>query len=122
MSAREILPEGRAQRLDPLSIGKLAGGQAKYYLDQAEVRVDAALAGRHAGMMTVMAFWTAGQLLFEKAYILLVFAGVWTTAPAAQRAFAFARYRARARSRGGARRSRCRARRRTATVEFMQTV
>ena len=28
-------------------------------------------------LMTVMAFWTAGQLLFEKAYILLVFAGVW---------------------------------------------
>jgi hypothetical protein len=27
--------------------------------------------------MTVMAFWTAGQLLFEKAYVLLVFAGVW---------------------------------------------
>ena len=28
-------------------------------------------------LMTAMAFWTAGQLLFEKAYILLVFAGVW---------------------------------------------
>jgi hypothetical protein len=28
-------------------------------------------------LMTVMAFWTAGQLLFEKAYSLLVFAGVW---------------------------------------------
>jgi uncharacterized membrane protein HdeD (DUF308 family) len=28
-------------------------------------------------LMTVMAFWTAGQLLFEKAYILLVLAGVW---------------------------------------------
>jgi uncharacterized membrane protein HdeD (DUF308 family) len=28
-------------------------------------------------LMTVMAFWTAGQFLFEKAYILLVFAGVW---------------------------------------------
>ena len=28
-------------------------------------------------LMTVMAFWTAGQFLFQKAYILLVFAGVW---------------------------------------------
>jgi hypothetical protein len=28
-------------------------------------------------LMTVMAFWTSGQLLFEKAYVLLVFAGVW---------------------------------------------
>lgn len=24
-----------------------------------------------------MAFWTAGQFFFEKAYILLVFAGIW---------------------------------------------
>jgi uncharacterized membrane protein HdeD (DUF308 family) len=27
--------------------------------------------------MTVMAFWTAGQFFIEKAYVLLVFAGVW---------------------------------------------
>jgi uncharacterized membrane protein HdeD (DUF308 family) len=28
-------------------------------------------------LMTVMAFWTSGQLLFQKAYVLLVFAGIW---------------------------------------------
>ena len=28
-------------------------------------------------LMTCMAFWTAGQFLFEKAYILLVFTGIW---------------------------------------------
>ena len=28
-------------------------------------------------LMTVMAFWTAGQFFVEKAYILLVFAGIW---------------------------------------------
>ena len=28
-------------------------------------------------LMTCMAFWTAGQFFFEKAYILLVFAGIW---------------------------------------------
>jgi uncharacterized membrane protein HdeD (DUF308 family) len=27
--------------------------------------------------MLIMAFWTAGQFFIEKAYILLVFAGVW---------------------------------------------
>ena len=27
--------------------------------------------------MTCMAFWTAGQFFIEKAYILLVFAGIW---------------------------------------------
>jgi hypothetical protein len=28
-------------------------------------------------LMTIMAFWTAGQFFIEKAYILLVFAGIW---------------------------------------------
>jgi uncharacterized membrane protein HdeD (DUF308 family) len=28
-------------------------------------------------LMILMAFWTSGQFFFEKAYILLVFAGVW---------------------------------------------
>ncbi|WP_084286019.1 HdeD family acid-resistance protein [Solirubrobacter soli] len=28
-------------------------------------------------LMLIMAFWTAGQFFIEKAYILLVFAGVW---------------------------------------------
>jgi uncharacterized membrane protein HdeD (DUF308 family) len=28
-------------------------------------------------LMTCMAFWTSGQFFFEKAYILLVFAGIW---------------------------------------------
>ena len=28
-------------------------------------------------LMTCMAFWTAGAFFFEKAYILLVFAGIW---------------------------------------------
>jgi uncharacterized membrane protein HdeD (DUF308 family) len=28
-------------------------------------------------LMTVVAFWTAGQFFIEKAYILLVFAGIW---------------------------------------------
>jgi uncharacterized membrane protein HdeD (DUF308 family) len=28
-------------------------------------------------LMTCMAFWTSGQFLFTKAYILLVFAGIW---------------------------------------------
>ena len=28
-------------------------------------------------LMTIMAFWTAGQFFFERAYVLLVFAGVW---------------------------------------------
>jgi uncharacterized membrane protein HdeD (DUF308 family) len=28
-------------------------------------------------LMTIVAFWTAGQFFIEKAYILLVFAGVW---------------------------------------------
>jgi uncharacterized membrane protein HdeD (DUF308 family) len=28
-------------------------------------------------LMTVLAFWTAGQFFIEKAYLLLVFAGVW---------------------------------------------
>jgi hypothetical protein len=27
--------------------------------------------------MPIVAFWTSGQFLVEKAYILLVFAGVW---------------------------------------------
>jgi uncharacterized membrane protein HdeD (DUF308 family) len=27
--------------------------------------------------MTVMAFWTSGQFFIEKAYLLLVFAGIW---------------------------------------------
>ena len=27
--------------------------------------------------MTILAFWTAGQLFIEKAYVLLVFAGIW---------------------------------------------
>ena len=29
-------------------------------------------------LMTVLAFWTAGQFFIEKAYVLLVFAGIWT--------------------------------------------
>jgi uncharacterized membrane protein HdeD (DUF308 family) len=28
-------------------------------------------------LMTVMAFWTSGQLFIHKAYVLLVFAGIW---------------------------------------------
>ena len=28
-------------------------------------------------LMTGMAFWTAGQFFIERAYVLLVFAGVW---------------------------------------------
>ncbi len=28
-------------------------------------------------LMTVLAFWTAGQFFIEKAYVLLVFAGIW---------------------------------------------
>jgi uncharacterized membrane protein HdeD (DUF308 family) len=28
-------------------------------------------------LMTVVAFWTAGQFFVEKAYVLLVFAGIW---------------------------------------------
>ncbi len=28
-------------------------------------------------LMTVIAFWTAGQFFIEKAYVLLVFAGIW---------------------------------------------
>ena len=27
--------------------------------------------------MTGLAFWTAGQFFIEKAYVLLVFAGIW---------------------------------------------
>ena len=27
--------------------------------------------------MTAMAFWTAGQFFIQKAYVLLVFAGIW---------------------------------------------
>jgi uncharacterized membrane protein HdeD (DUF308 family) len=28
-------------------------------------------------LMTILAFWTAGQFFVEKAYVLLVFAGIW---------------------------------------------
>ena len=28
-------------------------------------------------LMTTLAFWTAGQFFIEKAYVLLVFAGIW---------------------------------------------
>jgi uncharacterized membrane protein HdeD (DUF308 family) len=28
-------------------------------------------------LMTCMAFWTAGQFFIDRAYILLVFAGIW---------------------------------------------
>jgi uncharacterized membrane protein HdeD (DUF308 family) len=28
-------------------------------------------------LMVIMAFWTAGQFFIEKAYVLLVFAGIW---------------------------------------------
>ncbi len=28
-------------------------------------------------LMLILAFWTAGQFFFEKAYILIVFAGIW---------------------------------------------
>ena len=28
-------------------------------------------------LMVILAFWTAGQFFIEKAYILLVFAGIW---------------------------------------------
>jgi uncharacterized membrane protein HdeD (DUF308 family) len=28
-------------------------------------------------LMTILAFWTSGQLFIEKAYVLLVFAGIW---------------------------------------------
>lgn len=28
-------------------------------------------------LMTIVAFWTSGQLFIEKAYVLLVFAGIW---------------------------------------------
>ena len=27
--------------------------------------------------MTILAFWTAGQFFIDKAYLLLVFAGIW---------------------------------------------
>jgi hypothetical protein len=27
--------------------------------------------------MTILAFWTAGQFFIAKAYVLLVFAGIW---------------------------------------------
>jgi hypothetical protein len=27
--------------------------------------------------MTILAFWTGGQFFIEKAYVLLVFAGIW---------------------------------------------
>jgi uncharacterized membrane protein HdeD (DUF308 family) len=29
------------------------------------------------GLMVVLAFWTAGQFFIDKAYVLLVFAGIW---------------------------------------------
>ena len=28
-------------------------------------------------LMTILAFWTGGQFFIEKAYVLLVFAGIW---------------------------------------------
>jgi uncharacterized membrane protein HdeD (DUF308 family) len=28
-------------------------------------------------LITIMAFWTSGQFFIEKAYVLLVFAGIW---------------------------------------------
>ena len=28
-------------------------------------------------LMTALAFWTAGQFFIDKAYVLLVFAGIW---------------------------------------------
>jgi uncharacterized membrane protein HdeD (DUF308 family) len=28
-------------------------------------------------LMMILAFWTAGQFFIEKAYVLLVFAGIW---------------------------------------------
>ena len=28
-------------------------------------------------LMTILAFWTSGQLFIHKAYVLLVFAGIW---------------------------------------------
>jgi uncharacterized membrane protein HdeD (DUF308 family) len=28
-------------------------------------------------LMTILAFWTSGQFFIEKAYVLLVFAGIW---------------------------------------------
>jgi uncharacterized membrane protein HdeD (DUF308 family) len=28
-------------------------------------------------LMTIIAFWTSGQFFIEKAYVLLVFAGIW---------------------------------------------
>ena len=28
-------------------------------------------------LMVVLAFWTSGQFFFDKAYTLLVFAGIW---------------------------------------------
>ena len=28
-------------------------------------------------LMTMLAFWTAGQFFIDKAYLLLVFAGIW---------------------------------------------
>jgi uncharacterized membrane protein HdeD (DUF308 family) len=28
-------------------------------------------------LMSIMAFWTSGQFLFQRAYVLLVFAGIW---------------------------------------------
>src|SRR3954462_2411853 len=43
LGSRGFLPKGAGRRpgeMTMLSIGKLAAGQAKYYLDQAEVRVD----------------------------------------------------------------------------------
>jgi len=31
-------------------------------------------------LMTALAFWTAGQFFIEKAYVLLIFAGIWALA------------------------------------------
>jgi uncharacterized membrane protein HdeD (DUF308 family) len=28
-------------------------------------------------LMTILAFWTSGQFFIQKAYVLLVFAGIW---------------------------------------------
>ena len=43
-----------------LSIGKLAAGQAKYYLDQAEVRVDAVAASTAGSRSTT---WAGSRLV-----------------------------------------------------------
>jgi uncharacterized membrane protein HdeD (DUF308 family) len=62
-------------------LGFLFGGVGVYWLIQAFVERDANDVwwfGLLSGIaMIVLAFWTSGQFFIEKAYLLLVFAGIW---------------------------------------------